>query len=119
MVWLTQQERLTLTVLGGLALTALGILLWQQRRPPLTVELGPSPSYAQWDAQLRDSKLVDLNQATAEELERLPEIGPTLAVRIVAYRDAHGPFRRSEDLQKVPGIGPKTFEIMRDYVKVN
>ena len=71
MIWLTQQERLTLTVLSGLALTALGILLWQQRRPPRAIEVGPSPSYAQWDAQLRDSKLVDLNQATAEELQRI------------------------------------------------
>ena len=118
MIWLTQQERVTLTVLGGLALTALGILLWQQRRAPLTIEIGPSPSYVQWDAQLRDSKLVDLNQATAEELERLPEVGHTLAIRIIAYREAHGPFRTPEDLRKVPGIGPKTYEALRDYVKV-
>ena len=119
MIWLTQQERLTLTALGGLALTALGVLLWQQRRTPITIEAGPAPSYAQWDAQMRASKLVDLNQATAEDLERLPEIGPSLAQRIIEYRNAHGPFRNPEELQQVPGIGPKTYDALRDDVKAN
>jgi len=64
------------------------------------------------------SRLVELNRATAEELERLPEIGPSLARRIVAYRDQHGPFRNPEDLQQVPGIGPKTFDALRDFVTV-
>ena len=118
MIWLTQQERLTLTILGGLALVALGILLWQQRQEPLRVEAGPALSSAQWDEQLRMSRLVELNRATAEELERLPEIGPSLARRIVAYRDQHGPFRNPEDLQQVPGIGPKTFDALRDFVTV-
>ncbi|GIV57108.1 helix-hairpin-helix domain-containing protein [Rhodocaloribacter litoris] len=51
---------------------------------------------------------VNLNTATAPELERLPRIGPKLAARIVAYREAHGPFRRVADLVHVRGIGPKT-----------
>jgi competence protein ComEA len=46
----------------------------------------------------------------------LPGIGPELAQRIVADRQARGPFRRVEDLRRVRGIGPKTLERMRVYL---
>jgi competence protein ComEA len=49
---------------------------------------------------------LDLNTATAGELDRLPGIGPAKAQAIVAYRDSHGPFRSGADLAGVPGIGP-------------
>lgn len=61
---------------------------------------------------------LDLNRATAAELEKLPGIGPTLAARIVNWRETHGPFRSVEDLLSVPGIGPKTLENLRDKVTV-
>ena len=50
---------------------------------------------------------VDLNQATVEELDTLPGIGPVTAGAIVEYRDTHGPFTSPEDLLQVRGIGPK------------
>jgi competence ComEA-like helix-hairpin-helix protein len=53
----------------------------------------------------RDSVL-NVNRATAVELERLPGIGPSLARRIVADREARGPFATAESLDRVPGIGP-------------
>jgi len=49
---------------------------------------------------------LDLNQATAPELEMLPGIGPSLAQKIVDFRDQHGRFGTVEDLLNVPGIGP-------------
>lgn len=49
-----------------------------------------------------------INRASAEELQRLPRVGPVLAARIVAYRREHGSFRAAADLQGVPGIGPRT-----------
>jgi competence protein ComEA len=49
---------------------------------------------------------LEINRASAAELERLPGIGPALARRIVAYRDTAGPFQRLEELDRVPGIGP-------------
>jgi competence protein ComEA len=61
---------------------------------------------------------MDLNAASAPMLERLPGIGPALAGRIVEYRDLHGPFRRPEDLVRVRGIGPKTFEKLAPYLYV-
>ncbi len=54
----------------------------------------------------RLAHLLDLNRATAAELDRLPGIGPVLAARIVAHREAHGPFRDPAELIAVPGIGP-------------
>lgn len=119
MLWLSEKERLLLTGLGVVALVGLGLRIWQQQRPPITVEAGPPPPYAQWDVLLQDARQVDLNRATAAELERLPEIGPSIAQRIIEYRHTHGPFRRSAELLSVPGIGPKTFEALQDYVTVN
>lgn len=57
---------------------------------------------------------VPLNQATAEELQDLPGIGPALAERIVAYRKEHGPFKSIEQLAEVKGIGQRKLETFRD-----
>jgi competence protein ComEA len=59
---------------------------------------------------------VNVNTATAEELQTLPGIGPALAARIVAHRESHGPFRSVDDLRKVPGIGPATATKLRGRV---
>jgi competence protein ComEA len=61
---------------------------------------------------------LDLNSATAADLEALPGIGPALAARILAYRQAHGPFQKVEDLEKVSGIGPKKLEKLKTFVIV-
>jgi competence protein ComEA len=61
---------------------------------------------------------VDLNSATVEALIRIPGIGEVMAQRIVDWREEHGPFRRAEDLIKVKGVGEKTFDKLRPYVKV-
>ncbi len=61
---------------------------------------------------------MDLNKATAGELERLPGIGPVLAQRIVTYREECGVFFSVEELTEVPGIGEKTLDSLRDYVTV-
>ncbi len=61
---------------------------------------------------------LDLNTATAEELETLPGIGPAKAERIVTWRSRHGPFRRVADLRKVKGFGYKTFKKLEPYLDV-
>jgi competence ComEA-like helix-hairpin-helix protein len=56
------------------------------------------------------ASLVDINRATAEELQTLPGVGPVIAVRIVEYRREHGRFATFEDLEEVAGIGAKLRE---------
>jgi competence protein ComEA len=61
---------------------------------------------------------ININTATQEELESLPMIGPVLAKQIIDYRTANGPFKEIEDIVDVPGIGPKTFEVIQDLITV-
>ena len=60
---------------------------------------------------------VDLNSADWPELTVLPGVGETLARRIVADRDQHGPFRDFDDLRRVRGIGPRTLERLTPYLR--
>ena len=60
--------------------------------------------------------LVNINTATQAELESLPWIGPALAQGIIAYREANGPFDSIEEIMDVYGIGPKTFENIKDLI---
>lgn len=64
---------------------------------------------------LAKGEKVDLDRANAEELARLPRIGPALAGRIVAYREEHGPFGSLEALDQVPGIGPTLLAALRPH----
>jgi competence protein ComEA len=61
---------------------------------------------------------VDINRATAAQLDELPGIGPVLAERIVSWREDAGPFASVDDLTAVPGIGPATLEELRESATV-
>lgn len=63
--------------------------------------------------------VVNLNQASADELARLPRVGPSLAGKIVAHREQHGPFKRAQDLMEVKGIGEKMFALLEPYLAVS
>ena len=61
---------------------------------------------------------LNINTASAEELNALPGIGPAKAAAIVSYRKQNGPFRAKEDLQQVSGIGPATFANLESFIVV-
>jgi len=63
--------------------------------------------------------VLDLNHASAVDLEQLPGIGPSLAAAIVLYREENGPFLAVEDLINVPGIGPTRLSQLRDWLRVD
>ena len=69
-------------------------------------------------ASSSSSPQVDLNTATATQLDSLPGVGPVTAERILAWRTEHGRFRRVEELQEVEGIGPKTYADIAPHVRV-
>lgn len=72
-------------------------------------------------AQLGDEpvRVVNLNEATAEELASLPGIGPKTAERIVTYRTEHGNFKAASDLQRVRGIGKKLFAKIQPFIDIH
>ena len=61
---------------------------------------------------------VNINQASVEELVQLKGIGLEYGQRIVQYREEHGAFQKAEDIMNVSGIGPKTFEEIKDRITV-
>jgi competence protein ComEA len=64
------------------------------------------------------SVVVDLNTATAAELDTLPGVGPVTASRILEWRAAHGRFASIDQLREVSGIGARTFELLAPHVRV-
>jgi len=63
--------------------------------------------------------VLHLNTATAEQLERLPGVGPVLAKRIVDFREKKGGYRRIEELLAVPGVSEKKWKVIREYLVLN
>ena len=68
-------------------------------------------------AEVQESLVrININKATAEELEALPGVGEVIAGRIVAYREENGPFRSADDLIHVEGIADRAIDDMRELV---
>lgn len=104
-----------------------GITLYKRSHPQFAPELVVEKNDLAADSgrqkvdQLSEKparKKINLNHATALELELIPGIGPKLSQRIVDYRKTNGEFQKLEDLIKVPGIGPKNFEQIKDYLTI-
>ncbi|MGH2536920.1 MAG: helix-hairpin-helix domain-containing protein [Candidatus Promineifilaceae bacterium] len=88
--------------------------------PTLTLPANsPAPASTAGPAPPAGQALVNINVAGAAELESLPGIGPALADRIIADREANGPFGAIEDIQRVAGIGPAVFADIQALIAVN
>ena len=91
--------------------------------PTATGPVRPAPAPARAPGSSRTGAAdrevrLDLNRATAQELEKLPRVGPVLAGRIVALRDSLGGFRDVAQLERVRGIGPAMLERLTPLVRV-
>lgn len=107
--WLPEsvQPLLAMTVAIGLV----GIAVWLA----FTGQRGLVDHDAPPDVPVRFT--VDINTADVHELAQLPGLGPTIAARIVAHRETHGPFPMPEALLDVPGIGEATLTAIRPHLR--
>jgi len=126
----------------GLLIVAMGVSLWTiagsrpsdpiaavtDERRAETLPRAPglheqTPTIQQVVSQTRETQpgqhLLDLNQASAQELEALPGIGAVLAQRVIAFRTSAGGFRTIADLREVKGIGSKKFDRIKSLVTVS
>ncbi|MGW5363728.1 ComEA family DNA-binding protein [Actinopolymorpha pittospori] len=87
--------------------------------PPPGSQLPPSNGPAGGPGAPTPGGLVDLNTATAAELETLPGVGPVLAQRILDFRAEHGRFVSIEDLREVSGIGEQKYVDLQARVRVS
>lgn len=72
-----------------------------------------------FSGSLQAAELVNINSASSAELDTLPEIGPALAQRIIDYRNGpNGPYETKEEIMNVSGIGPATFDAIKDLITV-
>ena len=99
------------------------ILAYQAVRPGRPAARPPAPggrpsAEAPQAAGLLFGGRLDLNAATATDLEALPGVGPARAAAIVRMRRARGRFDRLEELLDVPGLGDKTLERLRPFVLI-
>jgi competence protein ComEA len=95
-----------------------GSQLWIPSNLEPHVEVDSNEVVIPGTTRLASIELVNINTANQPEIESLPGIGPVLAAEIIAYRETEGAFSTIEDLQKVPGIGPATFEKIQDLITV-
>jgi competence ComEA-like helix-hairpin-helix protein len=86
-------------------------------RPARAAQAGTPAAVTGEGAGLRDGHPMDPNRASAAELELLPGVGPSLARRLVETRERAGPYRRADDLLRVPGVGPKTLAKLTRWLR--
>jgi competence protein ComEA len=103
------QAAVALITLVSLVVIA-GWLIWQGRLRGRLIDIETAEPVA---IQFQ----IDINQADWPEIALLPNVGEQLAKRIVADRAANGSFHSLEDLDRVRGIGPKTVESMKPYLR--
>lgn len=84
--------------------------------PPAAGTNSAAPASSTDNGNASDSSQININTAGASRLEELPGIGPALAERIIAHRNANGPFASLDALANVKGIGEKTLEDLRPHI---
>lgn len=105
-------------VLAGTDLTAVNLARKLVDGELIVIGVTPPPAVGAAPGTGPDAGPVNLNTATAAELEALPGVGPVLAQHIVDYRTRHGGFRSVSELRQVDGVGDSRFAQLKDLVTV-
>jgi competence protein ComEA len=86
----------------------------------LPAHAAPAAEKAEKEAkEAKKGSALNINTADASQLAFLPRIGPSVAQRIVDYRKKNGPFKSTDDLMLVQGIGEKTYEVIKPYIALS
>ena len=80
------------------------------------MESGDNEIVEETEMKQSGNTLVNINEATQTELETLPGIGPSIALKIISYRKENGNFSSIEDIKNVSGIGENKFESIRELI---
>ena len=99
-------------------LVLVGGALYTARLSEGTPRVVYTTSLEQIQDESQDPLKIDINTADAEQLDELPEVGPSTAESIVEYRRLNGEFRFVDELEEIPGIGPKTLEKIEPFATV-
>lgn len=84
----------------------------------ITTESGDNEIVEETEMKQSSNILVNINEATQTELETLPGIGPSIALKIISYRKENGKFSTIEDIKNVSGIGENKFESIKDLISL-
>ena len=78
----------------------------------------PISSYSNYSSNALKGNKININKASQTELETIPGIGPSTALKIINYREENGKFSKIEDIKNVSGIGDSKYEQMKEYISV-
>lgn len=120
--WERSQKQKNICCFWAIFLLCLALLYFTDHRSAGGGDYTVTPQYTAQEPEAPDPPAVpgkvNINTADAAQLEALDGIGPTLAQRIVAYREEHGPFADIESIMDVNGIGEGIFETIRQQITV-
>ena len=83
-----------------------------------TSSISQNSSYSNYSSNALKTNEININKATQTELETIPGIGPSTALKIMEYREKNGKFSSIEDIKNVPGIGEAKYKKMKDYITI-
>jgi len=108
-------------ILLAAVIIAGGIVAWQKYSPPHPIEISLPPAPPELNGEVNPAELpqkIDINRAEAWLLEALPGIGESKAQAIIAYRQQNGRFKHIIEITEVEGIGPATYEEIKELITV-
>jgi comEA protein len=116
---LERQERIIVIFLVSCLILGLAVVAYKKLHSDIKIRIAHfNVKPAAPDSEAATKALININTARAKELEDLKGVGPSLAGRIVDYRQKHGLFLSKEDIKKVSGIGEGLYNKIKDQITI-